>query len=291
MSENKRRKRKRKYKGDDEPKGKVPYRGGFYNPLRGRLTSRRGGGGRSKPSRYIKHHDFKYQPEPKDKPKPERLNWSSKVEPWTEPKQPKPERVVVRTEPDAQELLKELESHPELYEKLIDQILEKMGRDFRDQAEAMGVKDYGELSQEEAEKIAGEIIENNPSRDDEPIENPHEISGSLFYDSMAGSVPRKDAEAQSENVETEEKQGEMPTEIEPTQEVEQTEEEESSTDVIEQLENQDLSELEAEIFPPETDSEKEPEVSEIESELPEPLPETEPLPEIVEPEEEEEAEV
>jgi hypothetical protein len=62
--------------------------------------------------------------------------------------------------------------------------------------------------------------------------------------------------------------------------------------VVEQVENQNLSELKAEVFSPETDMGKESKVAETESELLKPcLPETKTLPEIVEPEEEEEVEV
>lgn len=193
-------------------------------------------------------HLLKYRassgPEPKYAPKKER-SISYVVKPWSGPMQYRPkERLIydpevkmllqkierhLSSEPDAEEILRQLENSPELYHKVSERLLERINEDSHEQTEASEAyepaKEELELSTKTEPDIVAELEQN-----DVKVE---EIT------------PEKLEEGSSEL--------ELPTEQIQENELSTIEHlnvlaPEPNDDVIEQIEAQDLSSLEDELY-------------------------------------------
>lgn len=262
--------RKRKKEDDEEDSGTNvtyrPRRASYNSMLRNTSRPRGGGGGPRIKGPYVIRHNFRGSEPPllRYDPRPERPNWSGKVEPWTEPSKYRPDRVVYRPEPDTEEMLKMLEKNPKLSDRLMEKLLERMDKDFEAQTDLIKAKERSDNTNNEGkENIEGTVWSES---------RPGEISGYIFFDSMQGSRPLTEAiEKEKESVEevpseAKETVGEsklsqriesiydLPDiEAEPIQDSvelpKETEVTEPAVDIIEQLENQDLSPLEVELFP------------------------------------------
>jgi hypothetical protein len=103
-----------------------------------RLPIRRTGGGKPAPKIFGFPHFPRIPSEPKLKinPTTKLENYGRRNFGWSEPIRPKTEKVIIRNEPDAEQLLKVLENNPKLYEKISEKLLEKMNEEFDEQLEA-----------------------------------------------------------------------------------------------------------------------------------------------------------
>jgi hypothetical protein len=265
--------------------------------------------------------NFRYQPEPSYKPKPEKLSYhGGKV--WTEPTQYKleKERLVydpevkellkriekhlTESEPDAEEMLKQLEQNPELYEKISGKLMEKMNEDYEALEKSSNITGYvfrdpsagSSFRVESQEKLEGEDtqsreiddkattkieekseVEKEASEgaveqadvksefiDKEESEGYEDSSKDLYLENEADVLREIEADGLIEKAEPkEELDGVQPpdAEIEPskdeaTEHVQPLEANatEEAQGVIEQIEAQDLSSLEAELFSEPTES-------------------------------------
>jgi len=115
-----------------------------------RLPPRKAGGGRPAPKIFGFLHFPRIPSEhkPKLNPIPKLENYGRRNFGWSEPKKLRAERVIIRNETDAEQLLKALEKNPKLYEKLSNKLLEKMNKEFDKQLEA-NVNDNEKLEKEQ----------------------------------------------------------------------------------------------------------------------------------------------
>jgi uncharacterized protein (UPF0335 family) len=114
-----------------------------------RIPHRKTGGGRPTPKIFGFPHfpRIPSEPKPKINPTPKLENYGRRNFGWSEPIRPKTEKVIIRNEPDAEQLLKALENNPKLYEKLSERLLEKMNEEFDEQLEA-NINDPEKLEKE-----------------------------------------------------------------------------------------------------------------------------------------------
>jgi hypothetical protein len=220
-------------------------------------------GGSIRRSSYIIRHNFRYAPEPKDKPKKEKLERYSKAEPWTEPSiknQPK----VIKYEVDTEKMIKELEKNFD--EKLLNEVLEKMDDDSGNKAE---IPDELEPSVEEVdsekemEKPEVEVVKDEAT---EGIEKGAEIDEDFLRDMYMGDEAEvlREMEASEDQIEGKALRESAET-IEDIAEIEEPHGvEPESIGAIDRLEAEDLSPLEAEIFPEELESVEAEEKAEVE---------------------------
>jgi hypothetical protein len=249
----------RKLLSKDDYKPRVSYRASKHN-----LPIARGGGYKSRnyfPQHYQDYQSPRLRNEAKKYETREKTN-SYSAKSWNEPMQYQPrERLVydpevkqilksieqkLSSEPEAEEILRQLENDPELYEKVV----EKLSNDL----------ERSEANEPDLDEEAGE-----PS---EPInqEPSQEVEQSI------DEVVQKDAEVEAETgEEIFESLSEMKISTEAIQEAKPSEEiepqvEELSNGVIEKIEAQDLSSLEAELYqePLESIEPVEPEVEPLE---------------------------
>jgi hypothetical protein len=115
----------------------------------GRIPIRKTGGGKPAPKIFGFPHfpRISSEPKPKINPTTKLENYGRRNFGWSEPIRPKTEKVIIRNEPDAEQLLKALENNPKLYEKLSGKLLEKMNEEFNEQLEA-NVNDSEKLGKE-----------------------------------------------------------------------------------------------------------------------------------------------
>jgi len=231
-----------------------------YNPRLSYRASKHNlpiaGGGSYKPKNYFPQHYKAYQgsglkSETKRYETKERASVYS-AKPWNETMQYQPkERLVydpevkqilknieqkLSSEPEVEEILRQLENNPELYEEFVERLskdLEKLETNESD------------LGEEVEKEVKYEASEQNLKETEEPVnqEPSEELESSI--------------ETEQEHVGTETKvEEEVPEDLseveiltESTQEESGYQFEEPNSEVIEEIEAQDLSSLEAELYP------------------------------------------
>jgi hypothetical protein len=248
----------RKFLSKDDYNPRVSHRASKHN-----LPVARGGGGYKSKSYFPQHYQA-YQGSglkseaKRYETKEKASSYSAKT--WNEPMQYQPrERIVydpevkrilksieqkLGSDPEAEEILRQLENNPELYEKVV----EKLSKDL-ERPEA-NEPDFGEGAEKEGEYKADEQSLKEAGEPIEPInqESSQEIEQSI------DEVVQKDAEVEAETEkESLESSSEAEISTEPVQEAKPSEEiepqvEELSSGVIEKIEAQDLSSLEAELY-------------------------------------------
>jgi hypothetical protein len=222
-----------------------------YRASRHMLPIARGGGYR--PKNYFPRHYEAYQGLGSETKRYERKEKHSVylVKPWNEPMRYQPkERIVydpevkqilksieqkLSSEPNAEEVLRQLENNPEFYEKLV----ERLNNDL--ESSEANEPDLDQGAEEEANYEAGEqSLEGAEESIDQ--ENSGEVEPSIESE-------QEHAEAEAE---VEEELPRSPSEVEissePSQETIEPQVEELGSEVIEQIEAQDLSSLEAELY-------------------------------------------
>jgi hypothetical protein len=230
-----------------------------YNPRIGYRASKHNlpiaRGGSYKPKNYFPQHYKAYQgsglkSETKRYETKERASVYS-AKPWNEPIQYQPkERLVydpevkqilknieqkISSEPEVEEILRQLENNPELYEEFVERLskdLEKLETNESD------------LGEEVEKEVKNEASEQNLKETEEPVnqEPSEELESSI--------------ETEQEHVGTETKvEEEVPEDLseveiltESTQEESGYQFEEPNSEVIEEIEAQDLSSLEVELY-------------------------------------------
>jgi hypothetical protein len=235
-------------KRSSNDRSKPAYRSRGY-----RLTPRPLGGGYiAKTHHQTPRTEYRSEAKTNYNPKPERQG-SYSARPWSEPAIYRPrERLVydpevkqilknieqkLGSELDGEEILRQLESNPELYERLVERLNEGVDK-----------PEESELAEDEDEKASehkpeldeqNREEENGEAREKGGLEN-FPTGESQVRDGLEGSL--EDAESTLE-----EKEG-----TEPINEVTETQSgfsaPEPSSEVIEQIEAQDLSSLEAELY-------------------------------------------
>lgn len=242
-----------------------------YNPAL-KSRSRVGYKPKLKISRYFGGHlQSGYRSKPSYSPIPKSRSSSSYApKPWKEPMQYRPkERLVydpevkrilksieqkLSSEPDVEEILRHLESNPELYDKISEGLLEKINGELYEKPEA----------NEPEEKLTGEtermgeyeVGKENLEVEDKEVE---EVEEKINFEPLFDKPEIHEDLEESLDVE-------LPTEN--NQDVEPKTDSslpEPSEEVIEQLEAQDLSSLEAELYQ-EPIEVLEPEIDELEPE-------------------------
>jgi hypothetical protein len=239
----------------DDYKPRLEYRASRHN-----LPIARGGGG-YRPRNYFSQHYQAYQGsrlrgEAKSYEAKEKAgSYSAKT--WNEPMQYQPrERIVydpevkrilksieqkLSLEPNAEEILRQLENNPELYEKLV----ERLGNDL-ESSEA----NEPDLDQGAEEEAKYEASEQGLEEAEESIDQESSKEAKPSID----EVLQKDAEVEAKiEEESLESSSEAEISTEPFREAKPSEEiepqvEELSNGVIEEIEAQDLSSLEAELY-------------------------------------------
>ncbi|MBS7613410.1 hypothetical protein KEJ48_04075 [Candidatus Bathyarchaeota archaeon] len=223
------------------------------------LPPRKAGGGRPILKIFGMHHFPRYQPKPKLNPNQRLENYGRRTFVWCELKLPKTERVIIRSEPDAEQLLRALERNPKLYEKLS----EKMDEDFDEQLEA----NINDAEKSEKEKSGGrrEILESLDIKPDEEgkvdlgevLERLADEEGMAIFPLGGLEVDEKAEPSEaSELSEVNKEMNEPCMEIQERIEAQQTiEPAETEPSVLTQLEGQDLSSLEVELLQPEIEVE------------------------------------
>ncbi|MEM2914590.1 MAG: hypothetical protein QXH91_04230 [Candidatus Bathyarchaeia archaeon] len=177
----------------------------------------------SKPIRYnprLRNYaipSLKYREEPKYRASKERP--SSYTKPWSEPIQyqqkerliydPEVKRILERIEkhlsskPDVEEMIKQLESNPEVYSKISDRLLEKMNEDSEKLEEEVK-KAYTETGAKDVE-IDNDKKESDTDRID--IEKKDEFSESVTSEEEKFEAEESlEDKEEAESVETDEKQ-------------------------------------------------------------------------------------
>jgi hypothetical protein len=231
----------RKLLSKDDYKPRLEYRASRHN-----LPIARGRGG-YKPKNYFPQHHQAYQgsglkSEAKSYETKEKAS-SYSAKPWNEPMQYQPkERIVydpevkrilksieqkLSSEPNAEEVLRQFENNPELYEKVI----EKLSNDL--ESSEANEPDLDQGAEEEAKYEDSE----------QGLEGAEE---SIDQENSGEAEPSIEAETKVE----EELPRSSGVEIssEPSQEAIEPQVEELGSEVIEQIEAQDLSSLEAELY-------------------------------------------
>ena len=251
----------------DDYKPRVSYRASKH-----KLPIARGGGYKSKnyfPQHYQAYQSSKLKSETKRYETKEKAS-SSSAKTWNEPMQYQPrERIVydpevkrilksieqkLSSEPEAEEILRQLGNNSELYEKVVG----KLSNDLERPEANEPYLDEG--AEKEGEYKANEQSLKEAEESSEPLnqESSQEIEQSI------DEVVQKDAEVEAET-EEENLESSSETEIstEPVLEAKPSEEtepqvEELSNGVIEKIEAQDLSSLEAELYQEPVEPEVEP---------------------------------
>jgi hypothetical protein len=232
----------RKLLSRDDYRPRLEYRASRHN-----LAIVRGGGG-YKSRNYFPQHYQAYQgsglkSEAKRYETKEKAS-SQSAKPWNEPMQYQPrERIVydpevkqilksieqkLSSEPNAEEVLRQLENNPELYEKLIERLSNDLERPEANEPD---------LDQGAEEEAKYEASKQGLEGAEEPINqgNSKEVE------------PSVEAEAKVEE-ELLESLSEAEISSEPNQEVIEPQAEEPGSEVVDQIEAQDLSSLEAELY-------------------------------------------
>ena len=207
------------------------YKPRIYKPkIRDLIYKPKGGGYRKSPSKYIMHHNFKYQPEPKPKIPADKPS-SYRGSPWKEPVNYKPEKERLVYDPEVKQLLRSIDEHLAGSEE----------------------NKLGEVSYESSEQEEASEIEN------------FEVDAEIDLPEMQGNFEGSQIEIENEaepleNMEMEEISGQaivskeslgLETEVEQFEPIEPQAEEmiPEEASVVQQLETEDLSTLEAELFP------------------------------------------
>jgi hypothetical protein len=231
----------RKLLSKDDYKPRLEYRAFRHN-----LAIARGGGGyRARnyfPQHYEAYRGLGFRSEVKSYETKEKAS-SYLAKSWNEPMQYQPkERIVydpevkrilksieqkLSLEPNAEEVLRQFENNPELYEKL----LEKLSDDL--ESSEANEPDLGQGAEEEAKYEASE-------------QGLEEAEEAINQETSEEAEPSVEAETKVE----EELPRSSGVEIssEPNQEVIEPQAEEPGSEVIEKIEAQDLSSLEAELY-------------------------------------------
>ena len=207
------------------------YKPRIYKPkIRDLIYKPKDGGYSKNPSKYIMHHNFKYQPEPKPKIPADKPS-SYRGSPWKEPVNYKPEKERLVYDPEVKQLLRSIDEHLAGSEE----------------------NKLGEVSYESSEQEEASEIEN--------LEVDAEIDLPEMQENFEGSQIEIENEAEPlENMEMEEISGQaieskeslgLETEVEQFEPLEPQAEEiiPEETSMIQRLETEDLSTLEAELFP------------------------------------------
>jgi hypothetical protein len=200
---------------------------------------------------YEARHDFRYHPEQNQKPKQERPSYhGGKI--WTEPTpyRPEKERIVydpevkdllrriekhlIESKPDAEEIVRRLESDPELYREISERLMERMCEDFRELIETENVE-QSEITQKSSE--AGEESGEDVGKEPENRKSVEEF--------QASEIDEPNSEERDESCGN----GDLLHDAGLENEVEEMPEQGTGErKAIEEIESQDLSELEAELF-------------------------------------------
>jgi hypothetical protein len=222
------------------------------------------GGGSYKPRNYFPQHYQAYQgsrsksEEKKYESREKTSSYSAK--PWNEPMQYQPrERLVydpevkqilksieqkLSSEPEAEEILRQLENNPELYEKLVERLSEGLEKV---EAKEPDLDEEIEKDSEQSSKGAEESIEQEPSEEAKPaIGTEIEDEGNVQLEEVLEKLGEEegmpilqldelklDKKSEAQQIGREEV-------IEPL--------EEHSDEVIQKIEAQDLSQLEEELY-------------------------------------------
>jgi len=219
-----------------------------------------GGGYKPKVRKYFGDHlQLRYRSKPRYSsiPKPRNSSPYAPARPWNELMQYKPrdrfvydleiKRILknieqkLSSEPDAEETLRQLESSPELFDEIYERLMEKLSE---------GLYEKPEVDEPE-EDLSEELERKNAEQSFEPKEELGEIESlepepkdvEENFEKSSGEAESSEKLVQDEEVESEAVEPELPEEVsEPSIDVE------SSPEVIEHVEAQDLSSLEQGLY-------------------------------------------
>jgi hypothetical protein len=240
----------RKLLSKDDYKPRVSYRASKHN-----LPIARGGGYKSR--NYFPQHYQDYQSprlrseEKKYETKEKASSYSAKS--WNEPMQYQPrERLVydpevkqilksieqkLSSEPEAEEILRQLEDNPEFYEKLVERL-----SNYLESSET----NEPNLDQGVEEEVKYEVSEQGLEEAEESIDQENSRGVELSVEAAAKVEELQESASEAE------------ISSEPSQEVIEPQLEEPDSVVVEQIEAQDLSSLEAELYQEPIEPEAEP---------------------------------